>query len=159
PANPLVEIGRSWYHDLNFFRRGDYSYEERQGGLGPLWSWLGWAAALYLVVPTSRRRKTLFVAFVVPLAVLFALPPYRWCARLTIPLAAAGAIGLVLFTEEKRRRPVRLVLQTGALVLVVCGIALASWRLDPAGRGHKLTATRVVGLAVHPSRSRSVGDL
>ncbi len=41
----LVEVARSWYHDLVFWTRGDYSYEERDGGLGPVWSWLGWGAS------------------------------------------------------------------------------------------------------------------
>jgi hypothetical protein len=50
-------------------------------------------------------------------------------------------------------------LACAAVALALGGAARATWQLDPAGRGRKLTATDVVDLAAHSSRIRTVGSL
>ncbi len=155
----LVEIARSWYHDLVFFTRPDYSYEERDGGLGPLWSWLGWWALAWFAVDTFRRRPYVVLNLLLPLALVFAMLPYRWWARFTIYLAALGAIALVTLVARLRPGPWRIALVVAVIALALGGAARATWQLDPAGRGAKLTAIDVLDLAVHPGRERAVGTL
>jgi hypothetical protein len=157
--NPAVEVARSWYHDLVFWTRSDYSYEERDGGLGPLWSWVGWGAVLSLAVYAFRRRRDIVVNLLLPLGLIFAAQPYRWWSRFTIYLAALGAIGLVVTQARLRGRLPRTMLACAAVALALGGAARATWQLDPAGRGRKLTATDVVDLAAHSSRIRTVGSL
>jgi hypothetical protein len=157
--NPIVEIGRSWYQDLHFWTRGDYSYEERSGGLGPLWSWLGWPALAIVAGVALVRRRDLALVILVPVALAFAVLPYRWWSRFTIYLAALGAIAIVLLLERMSRGRTRGAGVAAVVVLALAGGALGTWRLDPAGFGRKLSAVDVMSLAAHPSRPRTAGTL
>jgi hypothetical protein len=155
----VSEIGRSWYHDLVFWTRSDYSYEERSGGLGPLWSWLGWPLLAVAGVAAVRRRPDLVASVLLPATVAFAALPYRWWSRFTIYLAALGVVAIVAVFERLRRKLARRALATAVVVLSLAGGAIATWRVDPAGYGHQLTAKGVLSLVVHPSRPRTTGNL
>jgi hypothetical protein len=155
----LLQVGRSWYADLAFFLRGGYTYEERTGGLGPVWSWLGSPLLALGAVVAIRRRPSVVVNVLLPLALLFALLPYRWWSRFTIFLSALGVIAVVAVIEHLGPSLARRALVAATVVLAAAGAALATWRLDPAGHGRVLTAADVVGLALHPSRPRSLGSL
>ncbi len=157
-GDPILDIGRSWFRDVRFVGRDSYSYESRSGGLGPLWSYLGWPCAAWLVWLGARRRRALLVSFLLPLALVELLQPYRWWSRFTIPLAAVGAVAVVAVVELARREPVRRALVAAALVLATCGAALATWRLNPAGLGRELSVPQVVR-AAEDGRSGSVGRL
>jgi hypothetical protein len=157
--NPVSEIGRSWYDDLVFWTRSGYSYEERRGGLGPLWSWLGWPLLTFAGLAAVRRRPDLVVSVLLPAAVAFAVLPYRWWARFTIYLAALGAVAVLATLEHLRRDAPRRALAAAVVVLSLAGGALATARVDPAGFGDRLTVPGTLSLMVHPSRPRSVGDL
>lgn len=154
-----IQIARSWYHDLVFWRRHDYSYEERDGGLGPLWGWFGWAAVVLLVVEAVRRRHDVAVNLVAPLLLLYLVLPYKWWSRFTIYLAALAAIAIVALIGRIRPGRAATAVPVVVLVLAFAGAARATWILDPAGRGEKLTVRDIVDLAVHPSKPRTVGDL
>jgi hypothetical protein len=157
--NTVLDIARSWYQDLRFWTRSDYSYEERSGGLGPLWSWLGWAALAAVAIAALRRRHALVLAVLLPVTLAFAFLPYRWWSRFTIYLAALGIVAVVLVLERIGKRRLYALAAAGVTVLALAGGALATWRLDPAGYGRKLSMPDVVSLAVHPSRPRTVGSL
>jgi hypothetical protein len=157
--NPVAEVGRSWYHDLVFWTRSEYSYEERSGGLGPLWSWLGWPLLAWTGLLAIRRRPDLVVSVLLPATLAFAILPYRWWSRFTIYLAALGAVAIVAMLEGTRRQMPRRAFAAGVVVLSLAGGALATWRVDPAGYGDRLAAPDVLSLAVHRDRPRSVGDL
>ena len=103
---------RSWYADVPLWRRNGYTYEERTGGLGPVWSWLGSILLAVGMVATIRRRRDVFVTILVPLALLFALLPYRWWSRFTIYLAALGAIAILAVIEHLRPSRARTALVT-----------------------------------------------
>ena len=158
-GNPLSEVAHSWGHDLVFWSRGDYSYEERSGGLGPLWSWLGWPLLTLASLGAIRRRPDLVLRVLLPAAAAFAFLPYRWWSRFTIYLPALAAVAVVVVLERLRRRRAAAALAAAVVVLSLVGAALASRRLDPAGFGQRLSAGATVSLALHPSRPRSVGDL
>jgi Dolichyl-phosphate-mannose-protein mannosyltransferase len=157
--NFLVDIARSWYQDLRFWTRSDYSYEERSGGLGPLWSWLGWPALTVVAIAALRRRHVLVLALLVPVAIAFAVLPYRWWSRFTIYVAALGVIAVVLVLEHLGTRKLRVIGAVAVTLLALAGGALATWRLDPSGYGRTLSLPDVVSLAAHPSRPRTVGSL
>ena len=127
------EVARSWYHDVTFWTRHAFGYEQRDGGLGPLWGWLGWAAVGWLAWWALRRRAVVAVNLIAPFALLFAVQPYRWWSRFTLYLPALAAIGLVL-AIEKLGRP------RAAALIAVTAIALdapgAVRLLDP---GHRRT--------------------
>lgn len=154
-----VEIARSWYHDLVFWTRSSYSYEQRDGGLGPLWSWLGWAALAVFAVAALRHRRDVALNLLAPLLILVVLLPYAWWSRFTIVLAALGAIAVAALLDRTPAGRARTSLAAAVLVLVLGGAVRATWELDPAGRGSSLTPVDVVGLAAHPFRERTVGTL
>ena len=153
------QIARSWYHDLAFWLERDYSYEERSGGLGPLWGWLGWGGVVVLAWHALRRRHDVLVNALLPLLLIFVLLPYKWWSRFTIFLPAVGVLGILLLLDRLRPGWRRTALVSAVLVLAVAGVVRATWTLDPAARGSKLKATDVLELAAHPLRDRTVGTL
>ena len=157
--NVLVEIARSWYHDLVFWTRRDYSYETRDGGLGPLWGWVGWWASVFLAVWRVRARRWSALIVLAPLAVIFAVEPYRWWSRFTIYLAAVGAIGAVIVLERLAPGRLRRVLTAAVVVLTLAGTARATWWLEPAGRAADLDMAQIVRVAFQSPQPRSVGSL
>jgi len=152
------EIARSWYHDLTFWSRRTYTYERRDGGLGPVWGWLGWAAVAGLGWWAVRRRPAVAVNLLGPFAVLFAIQPYRWWSRFTLYLPALAAVGLVLAIERGARGRAGTLLAAATVALATAGVALASWQIDPAGYGRVLDARDVLRL-VDSDRSRTAGAL
>jgi len=158
-GNPITQIARSWYADLHFWTRNDYSYEERSGGLGPLWSWLGWPALTVATLVALRRKRALAASVLLPAALVFAALPYRWWSRFTIYLAALGVIAIVVLLEQLDLRRFRAPALAAVVGLALAGGGLATWRLDPAGFGRTLSATDALSLAAHPSRSRTTGAL
>lgn len=154
-----VEVVRSWYRDLVFWTRRTYSYEQREGGLGPLWSWVGWAAVALLSLAAWRRRRDLLATVVLPVAVVFALLPYKWWSRFTIALAALGAVAVALAFERLRPGGPRRLLVAAAVLLTLAGAARATWTLDPSARGATLTMRDVAGLVRRTELDRTVGTL
>src|SRR5438045_8879899 len=115
-------------------RRDDF-YDERTGGLGPLWSWLGWLLLAVAAVHVLRRRRDLAVAVLLPVVLAFGLLPYRWWSRFTIYLAALGAVAVVAVVERVPARRARAALGAAVAAPARAGGARASWRVDPAGVG------------------------
>jgi hypothetical protein len=157
--NPLVEVARSWFEDVTWWSRSLYSYEERTGGLGPLWSWLGWAALAIVAASWLRRRSDLAVSVLLPAVLAFALLPYRWWSRFTIYLPALGAVAIVLVLERLRPGAFRRVLVLCVVGLALAGTALASRGVEPAGFGRHLSIEKVFSVALHRSRPHAVGSL
>ena len=149
---------RSWASDLDFWNQGSYDYQQRLGGLGPLWPWLGLPLIVILAVPLVRRRSLLTVALAAG-AIVFVLQPYRWWSRFTIDLAALGAIAIAIAAVHAPRRWLRRGVAGAALVLALAGAALSSYEVDPAGGAEPLAATEVIRLAAEPAEQRSVGHL
>ncbi len=153
------EVARSWAHDLAFWTRRDYSYEERDGGLGPVWSWLGLPALLAFAWWAIRRQPVIAVNLLAPFALLYAVQPYRWWSRFTIYLPALAAPAIVLGIERLRARALARALALATVLLAVAGVALATWRLDPAGRGRVIDMRDVLGLVDAPASERTDGAL
>jgi hypothetical protein len=153
-----VAVVRSWLQDVAFWRVGSYNYEQRLGGLGPLWPWLG----LPLLAPAAlwlrRRRSPALVALLV-IGLVLVVQPYRWWSRFTIPLAAAGAIAIACAAVWAPRRWMRGGVRGAALGLAVAAVLLSSLEVDPASRAPSLRADRLLDLAGSPARDRSVGHL
>lgn len=153
-----VAVAHSWAADLLPWRHGSYDYEQRSGGLGPVWSWLGLPLSIPLTVWLWRRRNAGLVA-ILPVLALLAVQPYRWWARFTLPLAAVGAIAIVLTAERLRRgfagRGLRLV----TAGLAVLGAALVIARVNPASRANPLPASSVLHLVGASAQKRSLGHL
>jgi hypothetical protein len=158
-GNVVTQIARSWYADLHFWTRNEYSYEERSGGLGPLWSWLGWPALGAAVLLSLRSRRTLAATVLLPAALAFAALPYRWWSRFTIYVAALGVTAIAVLLDRLELGRLRVPAVVAVVGLALAGGGLATWRLDPAGFGRTLSATDVVSLAAHPSRPRTTGAL
>jgi hypothetical protein len=152
-----MAVLRSWAADVDFWNQGPYDYQERLGGLGPLWPWLGLPLLVPLAIWLGRRRAVAGL-FVVATAAVFLLQPYRWWSRFTIPLAAAGALAVVAAAGWLPRGWGR-ALRAGAVLLAAAGVLLASYEIDPAGRGRVLPARDVLGLVGDPASARTVGRL
>ncbi|MBA3844175.1 MAG: hypothetical protein H0X39_16430, partial [Actinobacteria bacterium] len=159
PRNPVSEVLRSWWSDVTFWARSDLSYEERSGGLGPLWSWLGWPSLGLASLFALRRRPDLVVSVLLPAAAAFAVLPYRWWSRFTMYLAGLGVIAVVAMLERVPDDWRRRTFATAIVVLSLAGAALATRRVDPAGYGRRLGTGDLISLAAHPGRQRTVGNL
>ncbi|MDX6677760.1 MAG: hypothetical protein QOE31_1812 [Solirubrobacteraceae bacterium] len=157
PRSWPVEIVRSWASDLRFWQQGAYDYQQRQGGLGPLWPWLGVPLLPALAIGLVRRRSPVLLVLALAGLVL-ALQPYRWWSRFTIVLAATGALAIVAAATWAPRRW-RVAVRCAALVLAVAGVALVSREVDPAARARPLPAREVVALVGAPAAQRSPGRL
>jgi hypothetical protein len=153
-----VAVLASWASDLLPWRHGSYEYQQRSGGLGPLWAWLGAPLLLPALVLLWRQRRTALVTLLPVLAVLF-VQPYRWWARFTLPLAAVGVLAVLLIDTRCRRALTRGVLRATTTALVVLGAALVLVEVNPASRAEPLPAREVLALIGSPAEQRTVGAL
>lgn len=156
PEEHAVEsVVRSWASDLRFWAQGSYDYQQRSGGLGPVFVWFGVPAGVVAVAVGLRRRSPPMWAVGVVTAV-FAIQPYRWWSRFTIPFAALGAVAIVVVSTELPQWPRRL-LRAGVLVTALAGVALSSYEVDPAARAEPLTAQDLVALVGASGSERDLG--
>lgn len=153
-----VPTALSWASDLDFWHQGAYDYQERLGGLGPVWSWLGLPLLLVMSVVLVRRRNPAIIA-VAAVAATFIAQPYQWWSRFTMPLAALGAVAVAFAVDFVPRRWARIVIAGAAGVLAVGGAAVALRVVDPASRAAPLAARSVLSLAGEPASDRTVGRL
>jgi hypothetical protein len=151
-----VAIVRSWATDVDFWNQGSYSYEQRSGGLGPVWPWLALPLLVPLTIALSRRRSPALIAVAV-VALVFVVQPYGWWSRFTIPLMGIGALAIVAAVAWAPRRWMRGAIQACAVGLALAGVALSSHEVDPAARAEPLAATDLIDLIGTPSDERAVG--
>jgi hypothetical protein len=152
-----VAVVASWAAELLPWRHGSYDYQQRLGGLGPLWSWLG-LLTIPVVIALWRRRSPALAAIAPVFAVLL-VQPYRWWARFTLPLAAVGAIAVVLTVQWLWPVIARRSLLLAATGLVLLGAALVLVEVNPASQAKPLPAIQVVELVGRPEQERSIGHL
>jgi hypothetical protein len=152
-----VAVVRSWATDARFWHQGSYDYQQRAGGLGPAWTWIGLPLLVPFTVVLARRRNATLAAVAVTAAV-FVVQPYRWWARFTIPLAALGAVAIVVTATLLGRRA-RGVLKVATLGLAAVGVVLATFEVDPASRSASISARHVLALVGKPRADRTVGQL
>lgn len=151
-------IVRSWAADLDFWNQGSYDYQQRSGGLGPLWVWLALPLLIPLAVVLARRRNPALVVFAAVGLVLL-IQPYSWWSRFTIPLAAVGAIAVAAASLWGPRLWMRRTVRAAALALAACGVALSSFEVDPAARAPQIAALDVLRLVGEQPEERTVGRL
>ena len=154
----------SWAATCRPWRHGSYEYQQRSGGLGPLWAWLGAPLLLPGLLLLWRRRRTALVTLLPVLAVLL-VQPYRWWARFTLPLAAVGVLA-VLVVDARCRRPGAggapgrddvLVLLGAGLVLVEANPRRAQTPAGAAGPRARGDPPRAHGRGALPPRVRVPG--
>jgi len=150
-----IQVIASWAADLDFWRQGSYDYQQRAGGLGPLWPWLGLPLLMALAVVLARRRSPAFIALAAAGLVLV-VQPYAWWARFTIPLMALAAVAIAAGAAWAPRVWIRRTVMIAALVLAAAGVVLSSFEVDPAGRGRELSSFDVLGLIGEPPERRTV---
>lgn len=144
----------SWYSDIHFWTKGGYSYEQRVGGLGPVWSYFGAILAVVFAGCAWRGRRTVFWYFLVPMAILFVLQPDRWWARYTMPLAAVGAVAVAwAITASWRPSGLRIVLGVATLILAAGGALIASRGVIPGTRFRALNTKTILHDIAHGRRS------
>jgi hypothetical protein len=141
------ELLWQWHQDRVPFAGVRYfGVGSSEGGLGPLWSYLMLPALVLFVLGAAKRKQSILVTFFVPLAVIFALQPYRWWSRFTIDLLAAGAIALFLVNQWLPRR-IAVFVPWAAVVLVV------------AGMSYSTPTKSVLSRLDQPREQRSIGDV
>lgn len=146
-----VQTLRAWAADLDFWHQHAYTYEQRDGGLGPVWAWLGAPLTLLVALGLVRRPRVLGIAVLV-MGVVFVWQPYQWWSRFTIPLAGLGAVSVALAASW---RVVGRLVRVGVLALGTAGAVLTIGHVDPASRAEPLDASRVLDLAGKPRSQRS----
>jgi hypothetical protein len=141
------ELLWQWHQDRVPFAGFRYfGVGSSEGGLGPVWSYLMLPALIPFVFVAAKRRHPILAAFFIPLAVIFALQPYRWWSRFTLYLLAAGAIALFSVIEWLPRRVAGFI-RWAAVVLVVVGMSYS-------------TPTKsVLSRLGQPRDHRSIGDV
>lgn len=150
-----VAVALSWASDLLPWRNAPYDYQQRSGGLGPLWPLLGLPLLAVAAVRWWRERSAGLVVLLPVLAVLL-VQPYRWWARFTLPLAVLGALAVVLAVERARPAARRL-LQGVVAALAAVGVALVVVAVNPASRADPLPAADLLRLVVAPEQQRALG--
>lgn len=155
----ILRIFHSWARDILFWKNSSYSYGQRLGGLGPVWSYLGTWLVLVFAVMAWRRDRLVLVGFLVPVAIFVFAQPQAWFSRFTIPLAAAGAVAIAFALDRYRRGAVGLAFRVVVLALALAGAGIASWNLNPGLDWRQYDALDVVRLAGHEPSDRSLGDL
>ncbi len=153
-----VTVALSWASDLKFWNQGSIDYQQRLGGLGPVWVWLGLPLLAAMVVILIRRRNLALIPLVAVL-IVFLLQPYKWWARFTLPLAALGSVAVAWAIVSAPWPWLRTVLRTSALVLAIAGAVLATYAVDPAARATDIPATQILALIGKPTEDRSLGRL
>lgn len=153
-----VQVALSWAGDVDFWNQGSYEYQQRVGGLGPLWPWLGLPLLLPIGVVLLRRRSPVSVALIV-IALVLVVQPYAWWARFTIPLMGVGALAIAAASVWAPRPWMRRTIEATSLALALAGVALSSFEVDPAARAPQLPATEVVSLIGAEPEERTVGRL
>ena len=150
------EIWGQWHADHFFLthpRFHAYSYDGRPSGLGPLWSYLGFAAVIAFAARVAWRSKGVLLTVVLPVTLMFALQPYRWWSRFTMILAAFGAIAIMALIEVLRPRPA-LALKAATTVLVALGLFFPTLKIDG-----EFWATRILSLATRSADERTIGTV
>jgi hypothetical protein len=153
-----VAVLASWASDLLPWRHGSYEYQQRSGGLGPFWAWLGGPLLIPMLALLWRQRSAALVGVLPVLAVLL-IQPYRWWARFTLPLAAVGALAVLIIDSRCRSLLVRTALRAATLVLVLLGAGLVLVEVNPASRARPLPARDVLALLSAPAHERTLGRL
>lgn len=154
--------GRSWWsqvwgqwHRDHFFltepRFHAYSYDGRPSGLGPLWSYLALPLVLVFAALAARTNRPLLVNLLLPVALMFAVQPYRWWSRFTMILAAVGAIAVCAVIEALPSRWANR-LKVFVLVLVALGAAFPTLKIDG-----EFWATEIASVARLPADERTIG--
>lgn len=148
------EVWGQWRRDYFFLVRPRfhaYSYDDRTSGLGPLWSYLALPLLPVFLVRLARTNRAMFLNLVVPVAIMFALQPYRWWSRFTMILIAVGVIAIVALVEVIPRRW-STALKVFVLGLVGLGIAFPTVKIDG-----EFWASRIASVANVPARERTIG--
>jgi hypothetical protein len=153
---PLAPIA-SWAHDLAFWNQASYRYDERGGGLGPAWSWLGAPLLLALLVAAFKRDRVLLLGVLAPILVVCLLGPYGWWARFTILLAAAGGLAIARFWQARGSRFLELSLRVAVVGLAASGLWIASVRIDPRLDQRTQRPASILRLVGEPRSERSFG--
>ena len=153
-----VSVALSWASDLDFWNQGTYSYQQRLGGLGPTWAWLGIPMLTAMLFSLARRPNAALLPVAAVLGV-FVVQPYSWWARFTLPLAALGAVAVAMAATRARWRWVQTAVQMSSFLLALVGVVLSSYAVDPAGRARELPARRILALVGTPPAERTLGRL
>jgi Dolichyl-phosphate-mannose-protein mannosyltransferase len=148
------EVWGQWRTDYFFLvhpRFHAYSYDGRPSGLGPLWSYLALPALLLYGVRLARTNRVLFANLLLPVAVMFALQPYRWWSRFTMILVAVGVIAIVALVEAAPQRW-SAALKVAVTALVALGVGFPTLKIDG-----QFWANRVFSVARLPPDERTIG--
>src|SRR6202023_1421988 len=131
--------------------------DEFEGGLGLVWLVVGLPLLLPLVIGAWKRNQMLFWTFLVPLATLFAIQPYRWWSRFTIFWLAPALVAIAVFIDRAGPGRLRIALQSLVLVCVASSLWLSSSHV--VGWGHAYGPGKIVSTAAMPTAQRTVGKL
>jgi hypothetical protein len=156
-----VAILKSWGHDLTRIFQGStekyHREDETEGGMGLVWLLLGLPLLASLVIGLARRHSPLVWTFLFPLALLFALQPYRWWSRFTIALLAPGLVAVVVFVDTGRSRALTLAVRSLTLVFAAVAVWLGSSHV--ARWDHDYGVGDTIELAGRPGSQRTLGSL
>jgi hypothetical protein len=153
-----VSVIDSWASDLPFWRQGTYDYQQRRGGLGPLFAWLGLPLLVPIAIVLARRRDPVLIALIL-IAFVFVVQPYKWWSRFTIPLAAAGALAVAAAIAWAPRPWMRTVIAAASVLLALAGVGLSAHAVNPAGRAKSISVGRVLGLIPARMSEDTIGKL
>jgi hypothetical protein len=157
----LTAIVHSWGYDLTrLYNHSSGKWDradEYEGGLGLVWLLLGLPLLIPFVRAAWTRNRMLFWTFLMPLAILFAIQPYKWWNRFTIFLLAPALVGIVLFMDRSASRRVRVAVQSLTAVCVAGSLWLSSTHV--VGWGHVYGTGKIVTIASRPTAQRTLGRL
>ncbi len=156
PSTFPISIVKSWAHDLVPFAHSEafYRYDQRAGGLGPVWVYVMLPILVFAAIGLVRHRDRILLCVLAMVTLAWLASPYPWWSRFTIELVVVGAaVTAVCLSRLSTRTATALAWIMTALVLL--GVAMTSWQYQ-LGDGRAIDTPQVVRLAGATPETRTV---
>ena len=144
-----ISVVKSWAHDLVPFLHSSelfYRYDQRSGGLGPVWDYLMIPLLVLTAVGLCRHRDRILISVLAIAILSWVIAPYQWWSRVTVQLVVAGAVVTAIWLTRLSARSIGTAIAWIMTGLVMVGVVMSTWQYQ-LGDGRAVDIRQVVELA------------
>ena len=156
PRFPL-SIAHSWAHDLVPFLTTErfYRYDQRSGGLGPVWIYILLPALGLSVLRLAKKRDVAVIGILATVTLAWLASPYAWWSRFSLFLVSIGAAAAAV--QIDRLWPLRRakLLAWGMVATVLLGVCMATWEYQ-LGDGRSIDTVAAARLVAAGQAERTL---